>query len=100
MAYTDEQKTKRHELENKQTPLTPAERFLLAALSDLRDADLSGDNIKGCEESVKQAEKAVAKEKKGTNVLRADTVTLDGEEIVPGGPAVQTLKNTLMGEQG
>lgn len=98
MAYTDAQKTRRYELENQQTPLTPAERLLLAALNDLRDADLSGENIVGCEKAVALAEKAVVKESKGVNIIRNETVTVDGEEIVPGGHAVSTMKNTLVGE--
>lgn len=98
MAYTDEQKTRRWELENQQTPLTPAERLLLAALNDLRDANVSGENIKGCEEMVKLAELAVKKGEKGINIIRNETVTVDGKEIIPGGPAVTTIKNTLVGE--
>lgn len=99
MAYSDAQKTKRLELERSLTPLTPAERFLLAALCDLRDADFNGNNIAGCEATVRQAEEAIKKEKKGINVFKTTTITLEGVDIVAGGPAVESLKNTLLGEQ-
>lgn len=99
MAYTDAQKTRRLELENQQTPLTNAEKLLLAALNDLRDADISGDNIKGCEEMVKIAEDAVKKEAKGTTLVRVEEhLTIDGKQIVPGGHAVGTLVRTLVVE--
>jgi hypothetical protein len=97
MAYTDAQKTRRLELENQQTPLTPAERLLLAALNDLRDADISGDNIKGCEEMVRVAEDAANKEKKGVTIVRVEEkLQVDGKDIVPGGHAVETMVRTLV----
>lgn len=100
MAYTDEQKTRRLELENKQEPLTPAERLLLAALNDLRDADISGDNIKGCEDMVKLAEQAVEKEKKGVSLIRVEErLTIDGKDVVPAGHAVDTIVRTLVVEK-
>lgn len=97
MSYTDAQKTRRLELENQQTPLTPAERLLLASLCDLRDADISGDNIQGCEEMVKIAEDAVNKEKKGNTIVRVEEkLQIDGKDIVPGGHAVETIVRTLV----
>lgn len=96
MAYTDEQKTRRFELENQQTPLTPAQLLLLAALNDLRDADLSGDNIDGCERMVKTAEHAVDKEKEGVSIVRVEAnLEIDGKKIVPGGHAVGTMVQVL-----
>jgi len=74
--------------------MSDAERFLLAALNDLRDADISGDNIEGCEKTVKMFEEAVAK--KGEAIIEVeDRATINGKEIIPGGHAVQTLINTL-----
>lgn len=86
MAFTDKQKTRRYELENSQEALTPAERLLLAALNDLKEADESGKNIKVCEEAVKQAEKRVAEEEEGNK-------TEAPEEIVSGGDDVRRVQD-------
>lgn len=83
MAFTDAQKSKRFELENKGS-LTPAEELLLAALNDLRDADKSGDNIEGCEEAVKQAEKAVKGEDKDPELKN---------KVVAGGDSVRRIQD-------
>lgn len=91
MDFTDAQKTKRFELENKLDPLTPAERLLLAALNDLKEADQSGDSIKACEEVVKQAEKLLKDETKGTVTTVKKTVQVP-EEIVPGGDDVRRVQ--------
>lgn len=81
MAFTDEQKTKRFELESKGV-LTPAEDLLLAALNDLRDADRSGNDIVACEEAVKQAEKVVKDPRQKNKV-----------KVVAGGDSVRRIQN-------
>ena len=81
MAFTDERKTKRFELVN-DAALTPEKELLLAALNDLRDADKDGDNIKGCEEAVKQAEAYVKNGVKHPELK---------EKIVAGGDSVRRI---------
>lgn len=89
MAFTDEQKTKRFELENKDEALTRAERVLLAALNDLKEADESGDNIEACEHAVELAEKLVKKEEKG--ILEEDLDTAI-QEIPAGGDDLRRVQ--------
>lgn len=59
LVMTAEQKKRRYELENSQKPLNDAERVLLAALNDLREADLNGRDLDVAVAAVVQAEKAV-----------------------------------------
>lgn len=61
-SMTKEQKIKRFELENSKTPLTPAERVLLAALNDLKEGEANGKDLELALQSVAQAERAVAEE--------------------------------------
>lgn len=81
MSFTDKQKTTRYELENKQEPLTPAERVLLAALNDLKEADASGNNIKACEEAVKQAEKNLEKESDSEMKMPPEPIKAGGRDV-------------------
>lgn len=78
---TDAQKILRYELENKLEPLSKNERLLLAALNDLREGENSGKDLKLAQESVKQAEKAVAAEKKGKEE-EAEKAEVSGAENV------------------
>jgi len=81
MAFTDKQKTKRFELENKQGGLTPAERLLLAALNDLKEADETGRNIEACEKAVKQAEKALENESENEGRVLPEAITAGGDDV-------------------
>lgn len=96
MAFTDEQRTKRYELENEQDPLSPAERILLAALNDLKEANESGKDIKICEEAVKQAEKAVAEEIK---IKKNSNDDVDISKIPSGGDDVKRVQLSESGKK-
>lgn len=96
MAFTDEQRTKRYELENEQDPLSPAERILLAALNDLKEANESGKDIKACEEAVKQAEKAVAEEIK---IKKNSNDDVDISKIPSGGDDVKRVQLSESGKK-
>ena len=90
MAFTDEQKTKRFELENRtHTTLSQAERVLLAALNDLKEADESGKDIKKCEQAVKEAQKAVDTE----NNPKAKKEVEDLKPVAPGGDDVRRVQD-------
>lgn len=90
MAFTDAQKTKRFELENKtDEALTRAERILLAALNDLKEADETGDNIEACERAVELAEKLVKRESKGA---LDEEIKKDLMDIPAGGDDVRRVQ--------
>lgn len=89
MAFTDEQKEKRYELENRQEPLSPAERLLLAALNDLKEANESGKDIKLCEEAVKVAEKVVKEEGK---LRKNSNEAVDLSDVPAGGDDVRRVQ--------
>lgn len=85
---TDEQKTLRYQLENSKTPLTPAEKVLLAALGDLHEANDTGNNLKACQEAAAAAQKQVDSEKG----LTTPTTEAALPQVKPGGDAVAKVQ--------
>lgn len=96
MTFTDEQRTKRYELENRQEPLTPAERVLLAALNDLKEANEGGKDIEACEQSVKAAEKLLGEEDKTKGKT---TEVTDISDVPAGGDDVRRVKLSESGKK-
>lgn len=99
LVMTADQKKRRYELENSQKALTPGERVLLAALNDLREADLNGRDLDLAVAAVVQAEKAVVEEGRTPEEVAEDEKENKGVHThdveVGGGENVRRVQNNL-----